>query len=73
MNHVRDFRLRKGWTQEELAERVGVSRQSIISIERGKYVPSLALALKFSRLFDCPSDILFQLNEEGDEWSTNGI
>ncbi|NQT27769.1 helix-turn-helix transcriptional regulator [candidate division KSB1 bacterium] len=63
INHVRDFRLQKGWTQEELAERVGVSRQSIISIERRKYIPSLTLALKFSRLFDCPSDILFQLNE----------
>ena len=63
INHVRDFRLQKGWTQEELADRAGVSRQSIISIERGKYVPSLTLALKFAKLFDCPSDILFQLNE----------
>jgi putative transcriptional regulator len=67
-NFVREHRLRRGWSQQELGEAVGVSRQSINSIERGRYVPSLPLALRFSRLFDCPTDELFELEEEVNEW-----
>ena len=63
VNHVREYRLQRALSQEELANRVGVSRQSINSIERGRYVPSLPLALKIARLFDCPTDELFQLEE----------
>jgi putative transcriptional regulator len=63
-NTVRENRRRLGWTQEELAQRVGVSRQSINSIERGRYVPSLPLALKFARVFGLPTDELFKLEEE---------
>jgi putative transcriptional regulator len=63
-NRVREYRLRRGLTQEELAKAVGVSRQSINSIERERYVPSLVLALKFARFFDCPTDELFELEEE---------
>jgi DNA-binding XRE family transcriptional regulator len=63
-NQIREHRLRRGWSQQELAEAVGVSRQSISSIERGRYVPSLSLALKFSRLFGLPTDELFGLGEE---------
>ena len=51
----------RGWTQQELAEAVGVSRQSINSIERNRYVPSLALALTFSRVFGCSTDEIFVL------------
>lgn len=64
-NAVREFRQRQGMTQEDLAQATGVSRQSIISIERGRYVPSLPLALKMAQIFRCRTDELFTL-EEGD-------
>jgi putative transcriptional regulator len=63
LNHVKDLRTARGWTQEELAKAVGVSRQSINSIERDRYVPSLELALTFARIFGCPTDDLFQLEK----------
>jgi len=50
LNHVKDRRLALGLTQEQLAERAGVSRQTIISIEGGRYDPSLALAMKLASL-----------------------
>ncbi len=62
-NHVRELRARHGWTQQELARAVGVSRQSINSIERDRYVPSLPLALRFARVFGCATDDLFTLEE----------
>ena len=62
-NRVRELRTARGWTQQELAEAVGVSRQSINSIERNRYVPSLALALTFSRVFGCPTDEIFVLED----------
>lgn len=67
-NHIKEQRLRHGLSQEELAQAVGVSRQSINSIERGRYTPSLPLALRFAQLFGCPTDELFQLKEEGETW-----
>jgi putative transcriptional regulator len=63
-NRIREYRLRHGLTQEALANSVGVSRQSINSIERGRYTPSLALALRFARVFDCSADELFELEED---------
>jgi len=60
-NRVKALRTERSWTQEQLAKRVGVSRQSINSIERNRYVPSLQLALKFARVFDCPTDEIFTL------------
>ena len=48
---VRELRLDLGWTQQQLADAVGVSRQSINSIECDRYVPSLELALTFARVF----------------------
>ncbi len=62
-NRIREFRNERGWTQQELGEAVGVSRQSINSIERDRYVPSLPLALKFARVFGCPTDQIFILEE----------
>lgn len=62
-NSVREYRQRQGMTQEDLAQAAGVSRQSIISIERGRYVPSLPLALKMARIFRCRTDELFTLGE----------
>jgi len=60
-NRVREFRNDRGWTQQQLAHAVGVSRQSINSIERHRYVPSLPLALTFSRVFACSTDEIFSL------------
>jgi putative transcriptional regulator len=60
-NKVKQLRQARAWTQEQLAEAAGVSRQSIISIERNRYVPSLELALIFARIFACPTDEIFQL------------
>lgn len=60
-NRVKELRATRGWTQEELAKAVGVSRQSINSIERNRYVPSLLLALTFARVFGVPTDEIFTL------------
>jgi putative transcriptional regulator len=61
VNHVKELRAELGWTQEQLAQAAGVSRQSINSIERSRYVPSLELALKFAGIFRCSTDEIFQL------------
>jgi len=50
-NALKDLRKAQGWSQQELAERLDVSRQSIISIERERYDPSLELALKIAKTF----------------------
>jgi len=63
LNKIKEYRAKRGLTQEDLAKAVGVSRQSIISIERGKYTPSLSLALRFAEFFRCPTDALFQRKE----------
>jgi putative transcriptional regulator len=61
INRVKELRDKRGWTQQELADAVGVSRQSINSIERDRYVPSLELALIFARVFRCATDDIFTL------------
>ena len=58
-NHIQDFRQKKELTQEVLAELVGVSRQTIISIEKGNYVPSLELAFALSSVFKVPIEKIF--------------
>ncbi|MHB0971904.1 MAG: helix-turn-helix transcriptional regulator [Thermoanaerobaculia bacterium] len=63
-NRVKELRESRGWTQQELAEQVGVSRQSINSIERDRYVPSLQLALLFARVFDRSTDDIFELEDD---------
>ena len=62
-NRVQEMRIKRGWTQQELADAVGVSRQSINSIERDRYVPSLPLALTFARIFRCSTDEIFTLEK----------
>ena len=62
-NRVKELRVARGWTQAQLADAVGVSRQSINSIERQKYEPSLSLALKFARVFACATDDIFELSQ----------
>jgi len=64
VNRVKELRTAQGLTQEQLAQVAGVSRQSINSIERNRYVPSLELALTFARIFACPTDEIFQLENQ---------
>lgn len=58
-NRVRELRKGKGLTQEELAEIIGVSRQTILAIEKGKFDPSLPTAFKMSSLFEKPLEEIF--------------
>lgn len=60
-NRVHQFRSELGLTQEELADAVGVSRQTIIAIEKGNYTPSVLLALKIARHFKVRVDEIFSL------------
>jgi putative transcriptional regulator len=61
---VYNLRADKNVTQEELAQAVGVSRQTIIAIERGKYTPSVHLALKISHFFKVPVEKIFKIHYE---------
>ena len=60
-NEVSTLRMNKGITQEELAEKVGVSRQTIIAIEKGNYTPSVTLALKIAKFFKKSVEYIFQI------------
>lgn len=61
-NRVREFRLaRGGLTQQQMADAVGVTRQTIIALEKGEYNPSLLLALQLARLLETSVDDLFAL------------
>ena len=62
-NRLRVLRAERRWSQAELGERVGVSRQAINAVETGKHDPSLGLAFKISRVFDMPIETIF-LEEE---------
>lgn len=63
-NLLRELREKDGMTQEDLAARVGVSRQTIISLERGKYNPSILLACKLARTFGKSIEEVFIFSEE---------
>jgi putative transcriptional regulator len=58
-NTVAGRRAERGWSQADLAARLGVSRQTVISIERGRYDPSLPLAFALASTFDCRIEDLF--------------
>lgn len=62
-NRLRELRTDRGWSQGELAERLGVSRQTVNAIETGKYDPSLPLAFRIARLFQQPIEALFEPDE----------
>lgn len=62
-NRVRELREAAGLTQQALADQVGVTRQTILALEKGSYVPSLALAIRVSRAFDQSVESVFQLDE----------
>ena len=58
-NRQRVLRAERNWTQADLAERLGVARQTINVIENGKYDPSLGLAFKIAHLFGLPMEQIF--------------
>ena len=65
MKHcIKELRTSFGWTQEQFSEKLGVSRQTVISIENGKYNPSLELAFRVSKLFGKKIEEVF-IFEEG--------
>jgi putative transcriptional regulator len=66
-NRIKDLRAEKGYTQEQLSVQVGVSRQSIIAIESGRYNPSLELAFKIARSFECRMEEVFIFEDGGEE------
>ncbi|WEV37173.1 helix-turn-helix transcriptional regulator [Lactobacillus sp. ESL0677] len=60
-NNLKMLRAQKNWTQAELADKVGISRQAVISIERYKYMPSLELAFKLANAFELSiTDVFYQ-------------
>ena len=63
-NSVKEHRVERGWSQGELARRLGVSRQTINAVETDKYDPSLPLALRMAKIFGKPVDALFH-----DDWT----
>jgi len=60
-SRIRELRVAREWSQSELADKLGVSRQTINAIETEKYDPSLPLAFKLARLFKRPIEDLFEL------------
>lgn len=61
-NNVLKLRNQEGLTQEELANRVGITRQTVISIEKGNYTPSVYLALKIASTFKVPVEEIFKIS-----------
>jgi putative transcriptional regulator len=60
-NAIRSLRFAHGeMTQADLADRIGVTRQTVIAIEQGRYSPSLEMAFRIARVFDVPLDDVFQ-------------
>ena len=62
-NTIKVERAKKNWTQADLADKIGVSRQAINSIETGRFVPSTVLALKMAKVFGTTVEIIFQLDK----------
>jgi putative transcriptional regulator len=62
-NKLRVLRAEYDWTQEDLAKKLGISRQAVIAIEKEKYDPSLPLAFKIARLFQKPVEEIFRYDD----------
>ena len=62
VNTIREARSARGWTQAALAERVGVSRKTINTVENGVFVPSTIIALKLAQALELPVEALFSLD-----------
>ena len=67
-NYLKEKREAKGLTQDELAHALNVSRQTIISIEKGRYIASLPLALLIAAYFQSPVENIFKLEKENKKW-----
>ncbi len=67
-NRLEELRTENGWTQQELADRVEVSRQTISSLESGRYNPSILLAFRLARLFKVQVEYLFIYLEEEEKY-----
>ncbi len=63
-NNVQKMRLERGITQEELADTIAVSRQTVIAVEKGRYTPSVLLALRIAHYFKVPVEKLFTIAYE---------
>ena len=63
-NRVRELRARHNFTQGELADDVDVTRQTIVALEKGNYVPSLMLAMKIARIFKLPIEEIFYWEDD---------
>jgi putative transcriptional regulator len=63
-NKIKVYRAINDWTQEELAENIGVTRKTINTIENGVYTPSTYISLKLAKAFNVKVEDLFELNEE---------
>lgn len=63
-NTVHTFRIKKNLTQEELAQELGVTRQTVISIEKGNYTPSVLLAMKIAAVFNVCVEDIFNISYE---------
>ncbi|MDQ6768344.1 MAG: helix-turn-helix transcriptional regulator [Candidatus Eremiobacteraeota bacterium] len=63
-NRLRVLRAERGWSQADLAERLGVSRQTAHAMETGKYAPSLPLAFRVARAFGLSIEDIFEFDEE---------
>ena len=63
-NRLEELRRERGVRQEDLAQALGVSRQTVISLEKGKYNPSLALAFRLARYFGMPIEAIFDDSDE---------
>ena len=64
---LKEFRKEKKISQQELAQLVGVRRETIVHLENNRYNPSLEMALKIAEIFDCHVEELFQLNKEAEK------
>ncbi|MEH3158411.1 MAG: helix-turn-helix transcriptional regulator [Sphingomonas taxi] len=65
-NHLKRLRAERGWSQADLGERLGVSRQSVIAIETGRYDPSLPLAFRIAEVFNLAIEDVFVRPSKGE-------
>ena len=66
-NAVREFRKEKGLTQDQLADSISVTRQTIIAIEKQRYEPSIGTTIKLATVLECQLEKLFWIEREGEE------
>ena len=62
-NNLRVLRAQRQWSQADLADKIGVARQTVNSLEVGKYAPSLPLAFKLAKVFECNVEAIFDADE----------